>query len=395
MQSTLPASWYREPGFYQLERRAIFSKSWILVSHVHQFNEPGKYARYEMAGYPFFIIKDRAGNINAFLNICRHRAFPIVHENEGKAFVLSCKYHGWSYSMNGNLAKAPRFDHVEDFDKEEYKLYKVHSHVDRLGFFWVNLDAAEKPTLSWEEQFGGVDTQPRLQNFDMSDYEYDHTWSMEGKFNWKTLIENYNECYHCPTAHPGLAPFFKGNKQMNYGLEKYWVAHLGAKGEERSGSVSPTYMFPNASVTLTPVFFYMMSIVPTSATTSLMRYEVYRSKSATPEQVKEKLDFFSQVESEDKWLANGSQANLNSDTYMTGPFHPDVEEAVVYVIGRVKGMLHEHVAEEKKRGSEWWPARRGPVQATKSSAEQDEAFCRGVCENSALRGGSAPEGLAW
>ncbi|UQC87907.1 uncharacterized protein CLUP02_13428 [Colletotrichum lupini] len=358
-------------------------------------SEPGKYARYEMAGYPFFIIKDRAGNINAFLNICRHRAFPIVHENEGKAFVLSCKYHGWSYSMNGNLAKAPRFDQVEDFDKSEYELYKVHSHIDSLGFFWINLDAAEKPTLSWEEQFGGVDKQPRLENFDMSNYEYDHTWSMEGKFNWKTLIENYNECYHCPTAHPGLAPFFKGNKQMNYGLNKYWVEHLGAKGEQRASSVSPTYMFPNASVTLTPVFFYMMSIVPTSATTSLMRYEVYRSKTATPEELKEKLDFFSQVESEDKWLANGSQSNLNSDTYTTGPFHPDVEEAVVYVIGKVKGLLHDHVAEERKRGSEWWPARRGPVQATKSSAEEDEAFCRGVCSSSNMNDKAVPEGLAW
>ncbi|KAK1710610.1 hypothetical protein CaCOL14_008853 [Colletotrichum acutatum] len=395
MQSTLPASWYREPGFYQLERRAVFSKSWILVSHVHQFSEPGKYARYEMAGYPFFIIKDRAGNINAFLNVCRHRAFPIVHEKEGKAFVLSCKYHGWSYSMNGNLAKAPRFDQVEDFDKSEYELYKVHSHVDSLGFFWINLDAAEKPTLSWEEQFGGVDKQPRLESFDMSNYEYDHTWSMEGKFNWKTLIENYNECYHCPTAHPGLAPFFKGNKQMNYGLNKYWVEHLGAKGEQRASSVSPTYMFPNASVTLTPVFFYMMSIVPTSATTSLMRYEVYRSKTATPEELKEKLDFFSQVESEDKWLANGSQSNLNSDTYTTGPFHPDVEEAVVYVIGKVKGLLHDHVAEERKRGSEWWPARRGPVQATRSSAEEDEAFCRGVCSSSSMNDKSVVEGLAW
>lgn len=96
MQSTLPASWYREPGFYQLERRAIFSKSWILISHSCQFNEPGKYARYEMAGYPFFIIRDRAGSINAFLNVCRHRAFPIVHEDAGKAMVLSCKYHGMS-----------------------------------------------------------------------------------------------------------------------------------------------------------------------------------------------------------------------------------------------------------------------------------------------------------
>lgn len=139
----------------------------------------------------------------------------------------------------------------------------------------------------------------------------------------------------------------------------------------------------------------MMSIVPTSATTSLMRYEVYRSKTATPEELKEKLDFFSQVESEDKWLANGSQSNLNSDTYTTGPFHPDVEEAVVYVIGKVKGLLHEHVAEERKRGSEWWPARRGPVQATRSSAEEDEAFCRGVCSSSSMNDKAVPEGLAW
>ncbi|KAH6952472.1 Rieske [2Fe-2S] iron-sulfur domain-containing protein [Ilyonectria sp. MPI-CAGE-AT-0026] len=392
MESTLPASWYREPAFYQLERRAIFSKSWILISHTHQFNEPGKYARYEMAGYPFFVIRDRAGNINAFLNICRHRAFPIVHENQGKVMILSCKYHGWSYGMNGNLAKAPRFDKVDEFKKEDYKLYKVHTHVDGLGFLWVNLDSAEQPTLSWEEQFGGVDKQPRLENFDMSNYEYDHTWSMEGKFNWKTLIENYNECYHCPTAHPGLAPFFQNNREMVYGCNKYWVEHLGGKGEERSSSVSPTYMFPNASVTLTPIFFYMMSIVPTSATTSLMRYEVYRSKTATPEQLKEKLDFFSQVEGEDKWLANGTQANLNTDTYTTGPFHPDVEQGVTYVKGLVKTMLHEHVAEEKKRGSEWWPARRAPVQA---STEEDEAFCRGVCENSTLNGNIAPEGLSW
>ncbi|RSL41169.1 hypothetical protein CEP51_016613 [Fusarium floridanum] len=392
MQSTLPASWYREPGFYELERRAIFSKSWILISHSCQFNEPGKYARYEMAGYPFFIIRDRAGSINAFLNVCRHRAFPIVHEDAGKVMVLSCKYHGWSYSMNGNLAKAPRFDQVEGFQKDDYKLYKVHTHIDDLGFLWVNLDAAEKPTLSWEEQFGGVDKQPRLSNFDMSNYEYDHTWSMEGKFNWKTLIENYNECYHCPTAHPGLAPFFRNNRQMVYGCHKYWVEHLGGKGEERSSSVSPTYMFPNASVTLTPVFFYMMSIVPTSATTSLMRYEVYRAKNATKEQLQEKLDFFAQVEGEDKWLANGSQANLNSDTYTTGPFHPDVEQGVTYVTGLVKKMLHHHFDEEKKRGQEWWPARRALAQ---SSSEEDEAFCRGVCGHSVLNGNNAPEGLSW
>ncbi|KAG6357524.1 hypothetical protein INS49_013401 [Diaporthe citri] len=206
MQSTLLASWYREPGFYQLERRAIFSKSWIMISHSCQFDERGKYARYEMAGYRFF-----------------------------------------SYSMNGNLAKAPRFDQVEGFKKEDYKLYKVHTHIDDLGFLWVNLDAAETPTFSWEEQFG-------VARF--------------SRFSWL--------------------------------MAKLTSVH-------------------------SPIFFYTMSIVPTSATTSLMRYEVYRSKTATPEQLKEKLDFIAQVEGEDKCLANGAQGNLNSDTYTTGPFHPDVE----------------------------------------------------------------------
>lgn len=94
MLNTLPASWYREPAFYQLERRAIFSKSWILISHTNQFDASGKYVTYEMAGYPFFVIKDRTGNINAFLNVCRHRAFPILHQESGTAMALSCKYHG-------------------------------------------------------------------------------------------------------------------------------------------------------------------------------------------------------------------------------------------------------------------------------------------------------------
>lgn len=133
----------------------------------------------------------------------------------------------------------------------------------------------------------------------------------------------------------------------------------------------------------------MMSIVPTSATTSLMRYEVYRSKTASPEELKENLDFFNQVESEDKWLANGAQSNLNSDTFTTGPFHPDVEEAVSFVAGIVKKALHDHIDDEKKRGAEWWPARRTPVE---ESSQEDEAFCRGICGTSTVPGA---EGLAW
>ena len=70
----------------------------------------------------------------------------------------------------------------------------MHLHVDDLGFVWVNLDAAEVPETSWNEQFLGVDTQERLKRFNIGDYIFDEAWSLdECRFNWKTLVENYNE----------------------------------------------------------------------------------------------------------------------------------------------------------------------------------------------------------
>lgn len=92
--ATLPASWYSTRGIYELERRAIFARRWLLISHELRFKSPGAYAKFTVANYPFFIIRDRQGGLNAFLNVCRHRAFPVVLQEEGAASILACKYHG-------------------------------------------------------------------------------------------------------------------------------------------------------------------------------------------------------------------------------------------------------------------------------------------------------------
>lgn len=92
----LPSSWYREPAMYELERRAIFSKRWLLITHRSRFTKPGDYVRYDEAGFSFFLCLDRQGNLNGFHNICRHRAFPIVTEEKGNVSILACKYHGMS-----------------------------------------------------------------------------------------------------------------------------------------------------------------------------------------------------------------------------------------------------------------------------------------------------------
>jgi phenylpropionate dioxygenase-like ring-hydroxylating dioxygenase large terminal subunit len=247
----LPASWYRSEEMYELERRAIFSKKWILITHILRFTKPGDFLRFHEAGFSFFLCQDRQGTVNGFHNICRHRAFPLVQEDEGNVKILSCKYHGWSYGLNGKLAKAPRFDDVEGFEKENQGLLPVHVHIDKLGFVWVNLDSSPTP-VPWEEDFKGVDTQERFQKFDFSNYKFDHTWQMDGDYNWKTLADNYNECYHCTVAHPDVANL--ADLSYYYTISKAGhIQHFSRPKEdkiEEDIQNASTYYFPNACMTV-------------------------------------------------------------------------------------------------------------------------------------------------
>jgi phenylpropionate dioxygenase-like ring-hydroxylating dioxygenase large terminal subunit len=251
-QRALPASWYRSPQMYELERRAIFSKKWLLVTHKLRFTKPGDFVRFHEAGFSFVLCMDREGNVHGFHNICRHRAFPVVTEDHGNAKIFACKYHGWSYGINGKLAKAPRFEDVPGFQKENHGLFPIHIHIDALGFIWVNLDASPTPEVAWDDDFHGVDTQERFRNFDFSQYKFDHTWEMQGDYNWKTLADNYNECYHCTIAHPDVANL----ADLSYYYIKAKGGHIQHFSRPRAGKESDdiknasTYYFPNSCMTV-------------------------------------------------------------------------------------------------------------------------------------------------
>ena len=248
---SLPSSWYTSDAIYQLERRAIFSKRWILVTHKHRIPTVGDYVQFEEAGFRFFLCRDRDGDINGFHNVCRHRAFPVVTEPAGRVKILSCKYHGWSYGLKGNLAKAPGYEEMEGFDKTQNGLFPMSVHIDQKGFIWVNMDVARE--VAWEDDFEGVDTQPRMDSFNFDDYRFDHTWEMGGDYNWKALADNYNECYHCPTAHPDVASITD--------LKLYAVSTQGGHIQHFTNAeniamdegqrVRSTYYFPNACMTVT------------------------------------------------------------------------------------------------------------------------------------------------
>ncbi|MCF7632423.1 Rieske 2Fe-2S domain-containing protein [Oscillospiraceae bacterium SCCA1] len=248
----LPGEWYTSQEMYELERRAIFSRKWMLITHKVRLSKPGDYLKFNVAEYEFILCRDRENNINGFHNVCRHRAFPVVTEPKGTSRIFSCKYHGWSYGLNGKLAKAPGYQELQGFDKSQNGLFPIHVRVDNNGFIWVNLDGKQKPEIPWEEDFDGIDTQPRYTQFNFDEYEFDHFWEMDGAYNWKILADNYNECYHCATTHPDI-PALADLKSYNVNTTQCNIVHDAATTDEQRENgltVASTYYFPNVSTNI-------------------------------------------------------------------------------------------------------------------------------------------------
>ncbi|KAH7325227.1 hypothetical protein B0J17DRAFT_723245 [Rhizoctonia solani] len=389
-QKSLPAQWYRDERIYHIERRAIFSKLWMLSTHVSRFQKPGDYLKLELAGYSYFVILTKERNYNAFHNVCRHRAFPLVQKETGSSTVIGCKYHGWSYSPStGALIKAPKFNTVPTFKPSENSLFRIRTHVTSAGFIFVNFAAnidddegvppvpteADMPLrsdpsrvppgqLTFEEHFG--DLVKEWSNFKPQEYEYAYSWTVIGAYNWKTLMDGYQECYHCTIAHPGFA--------KSLSLDTYKVttktnfARHTADNNTKSNAVQPkgsgqddapptfTFVFPACGVTVTDVMWYMMRVIPLSATQTKMEYDVFKRKSVSMEELKEYMEFYEQVEEEDYLLCVATQRGLNTGIYSRGVLHPNNENGVLYYQGRVKEYVEEHLALEKKLGREWNPA---------------------------------------
>ncbi|KAJ5142449.1 uncharacterized protein N7515_001236 [Penicillium bovifimosum] len=351
---TLPASWYSSHGIYELERRAIFSRKWLLTTHKLRFPKTGDWLRYNIAGYAFILVKDREGNINAFHNVCRHRAFPVVTEEGGTSRIFSCQYHGWSYGLNGKLAKAPGYQEVEGFDKSKNGLLPIHVHIDINGFIWLNLDAGEKPETSWEDDIAEIGLQSCFKDFSWEDYSFDHTWELTGEYNWKVLADYSSTVVYSTKSTPD---------QIAKDLKS-----------------ATTYYFPNASMTVLPNLFIMQRFIPTSPTTCSTRYEVYRRKSSSDED----FELINQVHNRLMTEVHGrcveTQRNLDLGVFVSDEPHPHMEKGLVSFQAIVHDLIVAHQKREEDTGEEIWPARQKlPLEAAVSKEDMD--FCSKLTSN--------------
>jgi phenylpropionate dioxygenase-like ring-hydroxylating dioxygenase large terminal subunit len=245
----LPANWYTSSEMYELERRAIFSRKWLIVTHSLRLKNTGDFLRYQIAGFDVVLSRDRQGSITAFHNVCRHRAYPVIEQDQGTAKIFSCRYHGWSYGLNGKLAKAPGYQDIPGFDKQQNGLFKIHVRTDVNGFVWINLDASDEPEVPWGSDSEGVDKQKRFKNFDFGNYDFDHTWKIDDEYNWKITADNYNESSHGASTHPDV-PEAAHLETSNVHLKDKHIDHDVPASEEQIKQgmhVASVYHWPLAS----------------------------------------------------------------------------------------------------------------------------------------------------
>jgi phenylpropionate dioxygenase-like ring-hydroxylating dioxygenase large terminal subunit len=193
----LPREYYTDPARYQRELDLIFSKQWRYFGHISEVPETGDYLVRDISAENVIVARGEDGELNGFLNVCRHRGSRLTFEVCGKAKSFSCPYHGWRYDLTGALRNAPTMlSGNADFDFADYGLYKVQIEVWK-GFIFICTGEEPLPSISKELD--------RAKNFDRIGSENIKLIAREEKTfksNWKLVLENFLECYHCATAHP-------------------------------------------------------------------------------------------------------------------------------------------------------------------------------------------------
>jgi choline monooxygenase len=197
---TIPASWYIDSGITELERRTVFDRNWQMVGRADQVAEPGQYLTCDVAGEPLIIVRGKDGVLRGFFNVCRHHAAQVMTEPCGTAAHLRCPYHGWTYSLDGELKGTPDFKGVENFDPAQHGLAPVTTATwenwvfVRLARQGLSLDEFLTPELMSEIQPLVVQG---LHWMERRHYAFD--------CNWKVFVDNYLDGgYHVPHLHKGL-----------------------------------------------------------------------------------------------------------------------------------------------------------------------------------------------
>jgi choline monooxygenase len=329
--STIPARWYTDPAMLELERRAIFHRTWQAVGFAGAVAAPGSYFACEIAGEPVVVTRAKDGRLRAMSNVCRHRGTVIAQE-KGSGPVLRCPYHAWTYNLDGTLLGAPEFEGVENWDRGSVCLPQFR--VETLGpFVFVNLDPSA-PALA--DVLGAIPSEiaaigcplDRLRSEERRDYVIE--------CNWKVYIDNYLEGYHLPAAHPSL---FRALDYAQYRVDtyRYYSSQIAPLRTGAGGQALYYWLFPNFMLNVYPDNLSSNIILPLGPDKTLTIFEWFAYEGEVAQST---IDFSDEIQQEDIKICESVQRGLRSTHYTQGRYSVKRENGVHHF----HGLLHEFLA---------------------------------------------------
>jgi glycine betaine catabolism A len=196
---TLPARAYHAEELFEWEQEELFNRHWVCLGRTEDLLAPGQLRAIDQGNESVLLTRDREGVVRAFSNVCRHRGHPLLEVGEAvDARLIRCPYHSWSYRFDGGLRAAPTLTQSPDFDVTEWPLTALRVG-EWLGWLFLDMSGGAVPL---SEVFGNLDDY--LASYEPERLVRAERHSYEVAANWKLVVENYHECYHCTSIHPEL-----------------------------------------------------------------------------------------------------------------------------------------------------------------------------------------------
>ena len=388
---TLPQDFYTDPEIFEFDLEAILSRSWILVGFECELPSAGSYLATTVGRSPVVVVRDHDGTLRGFYNTCRHRGAQICEMGHGRKARLVCPYHQWTYRLDGSLQAAGRMQ--ETFDPSGIRLQRIHLE-NVAGSIYVCL--ADEPP-HFDEFRDGLT--PLLAPHHLADAKLAHESTLVERANWKLVMENARECYHCAARHPGLSvpfPVRRGSRLAESPIVQRFEARMAAvglpvgpvEGEwwqasrfplnddciSLTGDGKPCVSKPMCELAggdvgslrwaLDPHSFchalgdylVMFSAMPTAPQETIVTCKWFVHKDAVEGvhyTVEGLTKLWTETNLQDRDLAENNQRGVNGKGYRPGPYSEEAEQLVIRLVdwycGKARRYL-DHSAGETRGG---------------------------------------------
>lgn len=364
--TTLTREHYISREIFEEEASKVFSKQWTFAGHVSQIKNVGDYFIHNFAGESVIIVRESATGIRAHYNVCRHRGSELTKADQGNVRNFVCPYHQWSYGLDGALRRAPMMPDKECIDYDKHSLIPATVEV-YAGMIFINLSST--PDASLKELLGApTEILNKLQPENVKEI---YRESLVVKGNWKTLLENYLECYHCAGSHPELGISF--DIQSSFDQTAGWGGSCFVGGEPLRKGFSTVSMsgelvskplgdYANEDVVpleiaegfgllpvLTRVLFHVdhaiihsMNPISESEVEWTSRWYV-RSDAVegTDYDVDKVTEVWRATNAEDKELCERNYRGVRSKKFIPGPLNPLAEGGIRPALDLISSMMSE------------------------------------------------------